>query len=88
MRGHLSHDAGFVDFRGTAKYRLEFGSANLIREAFVKTEPDVKIKAARESKLTVGCLRDWGASFCAFAGVFDEVKITDNCDYIPLVKIS
>ena len=88
MRRHLSDDARFVHFRRTAKYGLDFGTANLIREAFVKTETDVKIKAARESKLAIGCLWDRRTSFRTFAGVFHEVKITDHCDYIPLVKIS
>src|SRR5882762_5980692 len=88
VRRHLSHDARFVHSHGLAKYGLGPCFNNLLCQRRVKAHTDMKVIAVRKLKFAVGGLPNRECSVRAFAGVFNEVKKTDDRNYVSLAQTS
>src|SRR2546421_5917855 len=88
VRSHLSNDAGFIHFRGVAEYGLWFILQNLLRQCRVKAQSDVEVIAVRELQFAIRSFPDRGFTVGPFAGVFHEVKKSDDGKDVALAKIS
>src|SRR5882762_10656452 len=86
VRRHLSHDARFVHCHRLAQCGLGLVLKNLLCQRRVKAHTDMKVIGVRKLKFAVGGLPNRELSVRAFAGVFNEVNKTDDCNHVSLAK--